>query len=208
MQIHDALCDVGRVLEAQLHIPVLPRHPAHTIQLTGHAQPGTESGRVSPAVFPSGRPLPSTTSAPAWAGLFSSFAGTTSLSDFPRSCIKGLPPQRSPHGPRSTAPPPREPEGRGICRHRGRPRDLPVLAHGDLRACLGSLTGQGPPTTREKRRWRCCLPPMGRTSAPRPSMRFRGSIAPPTRPLSTLRRRPRGRPTHDSGPPWIATPSM
>src|SRR4029453_6895233 len=27
-------------------------------------------------------------------------------------------------------------------------------------------------------------------------------------PLSTLRHHPRGSPTHDLGPPWIATPSM
>ena len=65
--------------------------------------------RVSLAVFPSGRLLPSTTSAPAETGLFGSFAGTTSLSDFPRSCIRGLPPQRSPHGPTSAGLPPREP---------------------------------------------------------------------------------------------------
>src|SRR5208283_102679 len=37
------------------------------------------------------------------------FTGTTGLSDFSRSCIKGLPPQRSPHGPPSSGLPPRYP---------------------------------------------------------------------------------------------------
>jgi hypothetical protein len=41
-----------------------------------------------------------------------------------------------------------------------------------------------------------------------PEPRFRGSIAQPAQPLPTLRRRPREQPTHGSGPPWIANPSM
>ena len=69
---------------------------------------------------------------------------------------------------------------------RGRPRDLPVLAHGACRACLGSPTAQGPPTARASRRQRHRLPPRFTASAPR-TRTFRGSIAPPTRPLSTLR---------------------
>ena len=44
--------------------------------------PALRPGRVSPAVFPSGRPLPSTTSAPGSAGLFGGFTGSTGLSDF------------------------------------------------------------------------------------------------------------------------------
>src|SRR6266545_6974443 len=39
--------------------------------------------------------------------------------------------------------------GRGIINTHGRPRDLPVLAHGARRTCLGSSTAQGPPATRE-----------------------------------------------------------
>jgi hypothetical protein len=55
-------------------------------------------------------------------------------------------------------------------------------------ACVPGISDRaGSASGSRKRRWRCCLPPMGRTSAPRTSMRFRGSIAPPTRPLSTLR---------------------
>jgi hypothetical protein len=56
-------------------------------------------GRVSPAVFPSGRPLSSPTSAPACAGLFGGFAGTTGLSDFSWSFIEGLPPLAFPSRP-------------------------------------------------------------------------------------------------------------
>ena len=59
-------------------------------------------GRVS-----LGRSRPSTASAAASAALFGGFDGTTGPSDFPRSCIEGLPPQRSPRDPnrrRSTTP--------------------------------------------------------------------------------------------------------
>jgi len=112
--------------------------------------PDLRPERGSLAVFPSGRPLPSPTSAPACAGLFGGIAGTTSLSDFSRSSIKGLPPKRSPHGPPSVDLPPREPSRTGHHQQPcGRPRDLPVLAHGARRACLGSPTAQGPPATRE-----------------------------------------------------------
>ena len=61
--------------------------------------PALRPGRVSLAVFPSGRPLPSPTSAPGCPGLFGGFAGTTGLSDFSRSCIKGLPPLAFPSRP-------------------------------------------------------------------------------------------------------------
>src|SRR3954465_11823743 len=96
-------------------------------------------------MFPSGRPLPSTPSAPGGPGLFGGFAGTTDLSDFPCSSIKGLPPQRCPHGPHAPTCHPANRPGRGIVNTHGRPRDLPVLAHGARRTCRGSPTAQGPP---------------------------------------------------------------
>ena len=58
-------------------------------------------GRVLLAMFPSAGRLSSTDSAAATAALFAGFAGTTRPSDFPRSFIPGLPPQRSLGGPPS-----------------------------------------------------------------------------------------------------------
>src|SRR6185312_7368692 len=84
----------------------------------GAPGPALCPGRVVLAVFPLANPLPSTTSATVLTVLFSGFAGTTGLSDFPRSFISGLPPQRSPSGP-----PDHHPDGRSW--------DLPVLAHED-----------------------------------------------------------------------------
>jgi hypothetical protein len=75
--------------------------------------PALSPRRVSLAVFPLGRPLPSTTSAPGSPSLFGGFAGTTSLSDFSRSSIEGLPPKRSPRGPPSAGLPPPEPSRTG-----------------------------------------------------------------------------------------------
>ena len=69
-------------------------------------------------MFPSAGRLSSTDSAAATAALFAGFAGTTRPSDFPRSFIPGLPPQRSLGGPPSD-------------RLDGRAGDLPVLAHED-----------------------------------------------------------------------------
>jgi len=39
--------------------------------------------------------------------------------------------------------------GRGIVDGNGRPQGLPVLEHGDFRACPGSPTARGPPVTRD-----------------------------------------------------------
>src|ERR1039458_6303037 len=47
-------------------------------------------GRVGSSVFPLASPLSSTASAAGRPALFGGFAGTTGLSDFPRSCISGL----------------------------------------------------------------------------------------------------------------------
>ena len=149
--------------------------------------PALRPGRVSLAVFPSGRPLPSTTSAPGRPGLFGSFAGSTGLSDFPWSCIKGLPPQRSPHGPTSArSATPRTIQDGASSTTSGRPRDLPVLAHGARRTCLGSPTAQGPPAARDNATGSVAFRLVEQRRHPE-LLVFRGSIAPPARPLSTLR---------------------
>jgi hypothetical protein len=80
-------------------ILALPRHSAHTIQVTEHAHPGSESGTRFPGRVPLDRPLSSTTSAAPPRALFGSFVGTTGPSDFPRSSITGLRPRPSPHDP-------------------------------------------------------------------------------------------------------------
>jgi hypothetical protein len=66
----------------------------------GTPSPALGPGRVLPAAFPLAGLLSSTTSAAESSALFGGFAGTTRPSDFPRSCIRGLPPRRSPCGPR------------------------------------------------------------------------------------------------------------
>src|SRR5260370_35919414 len=86
--------------------------------------PALRPGRVELAVFPSANLLPSTTSATSSPALFGGFAGTTRLSDFPRSFISGVRPRPSLSGPPADQP-------------AGRARDLPVLAHG------GSVHAQG-----------------------------------------------------------------
>ena len=90
--------------------------------------PALSPARGSLAAFPLAGRLPSTASSPGRPGSFGSLTGTTRPSDFPWSCIKGLPPKRSPHGPPPTGLPPREPKGTGYHHRHGRPRDLPVLS--------------------------------------------------------------------------------
>jgi hypothetical protein len=114
-------------------------------------------------------------------------------SDFPRSFIPGLPPRRSLSGPPSD-------------QLDGRAWDLPVLAHED------SVHAQ-------------VLRPRGAHRAARASaaggvaFRLVGRRRHPEVVISRLHSwpartpvnaslRPRGSPTHDLGPPWIATPSM
>src|SRR5206468_6907143 len=90
-------------------------------------------GRVGSSVFPSASPLSSAASAAL--ALFGGIAGTTGLSDFPCSCIPGVPPRRSLGGP------PRD--------HRGRASMGPPGSRaGGLRACAGSQTARGPPPAR------------------------------------------------------------
>ena len=81
--------------------------------------------------------------------------------------------------------------GRGIDNQHGQPRDLPVLAHG-VSTHAWVLRPRG-----ARQRLAIAPPPVlpsafTTTSAPR-DHGFRGSIAPPTRPLPTLHRRPHER---------------
>ena len=170
--------------------------------------PAPRPGRVSLAVFPSGRPLPSTTSAPGCPGLFGGFAGSTGLSDFPCSSIKGLPPQRSPHGPPSADTPPREPSRTG---HHQRPRATtgsPGSRAWSSSCVPGFSDRAGPTSDSRKRRQRCCLPHIEKASAPWSSLEFSRLNSPARTPPVNASLRPHGTPTHDSGPPQIANPSM
>ena len=97
--------------------------------------PALRPGRVLLAMFPLTGGLSSTDSASARAALFTGFAGTTPPSDFPRSYISGLPPQRSLSGP-----PGDRPDGRAVGSPGSRARGL--------RTCTGSSTARGPPTAR------------------------------------------------------------
>ncbi|HSQ83860.1 MAG TPA: hypothetical protein VLM43_03955 [Desulfobacterales bacterium] len=56
-----------------------------------------------------------------------------------------------------------------------------------LCTCSGSLTTQGPVCSLRYRYNRCCLPPFGQRRHPEVYDIFRGSIAWPAHPLSTLR---------------------
>src|SRR5664280_2874937 len=94
--------------------PVVPAKPLNS---AARAVAEVVEGRGL-AVFPLASPLPSTTSATARAALFSGFAGTTGLSDFPRSCISGVRPWPSLNGP-------------SYHHLDGQAWDLPVLAQGD-----------------------------------------------------------------------------
>ena len=87
-------------------------------------------------------------SAAAVAALFGGFAGTTGPSDFPRSFIPGLPPQRSLSGPTGD-----HPAGQNV--------GSPGSRAWRFRTCHGSPTARGQP-----RHWPCCLPPRRRCRHP------------------------------------------
>ena len=161
--------------------------------------PAPRPGRVSPAAFPSGRPLPSTTSAP---GTRACSAGSQVLRARQTSRVvhHGITASAFPSRPRpATACYPANHPGRGINHHQRATARPPGSRAWSLRACLGSLTPRGPPTARENAagRW-----PSASYEASAPRIREISRLnSPPTRPLPTLRRHPREQPTHDSGPP-------
>ena len=129
------------------------------------------------SAFPPARLLPSTASAAGCPALFGGFAGTTSLSDFLGSFIFGLRLGPSRRGRRH--------------HYRRRPEDLPVpVQRGSARAwglrprrAAAALAIFVPQRVAFRRR----------EERRRPGLRFRGSIASPCVPLSTLRPRPFGR---------------
>jgi hypothetical protein len=154
--------------------------------------PALRPGRVGSSVFPSASPLSSTTSAAG--ALFGGFAGTTGLSDFPWSCISGVRPRPSLSDPSGDRPD-------------GWPWDLPVLAHGDSVHAQVLRPRGARPRLADNAVPGVALPAIPRTSAPR-THPFRGSIARPARTPVNASPTPLRTPTHDSGPPWVATPSV
>ena len=150
-------------------------------------------GRVALVTFPLGSLLSSTTSAADCSALFGGFAGTTRLSDFPRSCISGLRPRPSPSGPPTD-------------HADGRAPDLAVLAHGN------STHAQVLRPRRVRRRLAITPPAMlpsagGHCVGTLNYVDFAAQLPGLRVPLPTLRRRPHGRPTHGSGPSRLARPS-
>ena len=120
-------------------------------------------------------PLPSTPSAERGAPrpLFESFPGNMGLSDFPRSFIAVLLPWDSQRGPQAHLPRPNMgPPGSRVR---------------SFRACLGSLTTQGPATSCDNDAADIAFRFCGQRRHPKVYHIFRGSIALPALPLSTLR---------------------
>lgn len=101
--------------------------------IVSEAFPGERSPR---SLFPLAGPLSSFASAAMASSalaLFGEFAGTTS--DFPRSCISGVPPQRFLSDPLGNP-------------HRRASVGSPGSRAWRFRTCPGSLTARGPPMTR------------------------------------------------------------
>jgi hypothetical protein len=74
-----------------------------------------------------------------------------------------------------------------------------------FRTCPGSPTARGPPATRDNAASSVAF--HLEDSVGTPDLRFRGSIARPARAPVNASPRPHGTSTHDSGPPWVASPS-
>ena len=156
--------------------------------------PARSCARSVPArpAFPSAPSLRSAGSAGARAPLFAGFPATMEGSDFSRPCIIGYGSAPSRCGPGALAglwPGERSPGSRAR----------------SVRTCQGLRPrGIGPALALTRRP--CCLPQRRRRR--HPGLLFRGSMAGLCVPLSTLRDRPRGPFAHDSGPVWLATPSL
>src|SRR6185312_8190641 len=142
--------------------------------------------RVSLAVFPSGRPLPSTASAPGSPGLFGGFVGSTDLSDFPRSFIEGLPPSVPLASRRTSICHPANHPGRGIInRPQATARSPGSRAWSS--SCVPGFFDRAGTTSDSRITPPAMLPSDNHESVGSPNLEFRGSIAPPARFLSTLR---------------------
>jgi len=155
--------------------------------------PALSPGCVALPVFPLARPLSSGASAAGCPALFGAFAGSTGLSDSPRLCISGFG-----RWPSLSVPPLIGWSGsRGVSRFSR--MEVPYVLRffdragsaGDSRIAPSAMLPSAGPTA----------------SAPRICL-FRGSIARPVRTPVNASLRPCGSPTHHSGPPWVATPSV
>ena len=162
--------------------------------------PALRPGRVSLAVFPSGKPLSSTVSATTMAALFDGFSGTTGLSDFPRSFIENhrqrvaLAARQTP-----TCHPTNHP-GRGIIKRPRATVGSPGSRAWSLRACPGSSTAQGSPATRDSATGDVAFRLGEHVGTPNFISISRLNSPARTTPVNASLR-PHGSPTHDSGPP-------
>ena len=161
--------------------------------------PALSPGRVSLAVLPSGRPLPPTSAAST--ALFGGFAGTTSLSDFSRSCIEGIPPKRSPRGPPSAGLPPREPSRTGHHQHLAGDHEISRFSRMELVVRAWDLRPRR--ATSDSRITPLAVLPSAHWESVG-TLNFDGVSRlnnPARTPPVNASLRPHGTPTHDSGPP-------
>ena len=169
---------------------------SHTFQRTWHTLfPALCPGRVLLVRVLLGQPPSLHRLRRGWSpALFGGFVGTMGLSDFPCPCIAGLRSSTFPARPSGPSP-------------RGRTRDLPVLAHGVSTRARRSPTAQGRPAHSPWRTRPCCLPLRTTASAPWLHLFSRLNTPPVCAPVNASPAPSRG-PTHDSGSPWLARPSV
>jgi hypothetical protein len=169
------------------------RHLTHTIQPAWRIMPGTASGMRCAGRVPLGRSPFLHHLRSRFHGLVQQLRGTTGPSDFPRSYIPGLPPQRSLSGP-----PGDQPDGQAA--------GSPGSRAGGLRTCTGSQTARGPPAARASAAGDVAFRLVRRRRHPGAVIsRLNGW---PARTPANASPSPSRAPTHDSGPSRIATPSM
>ena len=176
------------------HIPVPPRHTAHTDQPAWHALPGTESGARRASRVSLGRsPFLHRLRRPAL-GFVRRLRRYYGIVGLPTIAHHGITASAFPARPALPSP---QADDRGTSRF-SRP-EIPRMHRFSDPA--GSADGS------RKRRRRCCLPPCRTTSAPQ-TRRLRGSIARPARTPTDASPPPSRTTTHGSGPSWTANPSM
>ena len=189
------------------HIPVLPRHLAHTIQITGHALlrhcvRGAFHWPCSPRAGPFPPPPPPPEP-----------RACSAASQVLRACLTSR--DRASRDYRLSVPltarqaldlPPREPSRTGHHQHPRATTGSPGSRAWSSSCVPGFFDRAGSTSDSRKRRQQCCLPPIGRASAPRTTGITRLNSPARTPPINASLR-PHGTPTHDSGPPRIATPS-
>ena len=170
--------------------------------------PALRPGRVSLAVFPSGRPLPSTTSAPGPPGLFGGFAVL-------RACLTSR--DRASRDYRHSVPLTAHPApichpanhpGRGITNHQRATTRSPG-SRAWSSSCVPGFSDRAGSTSDSRITPPAVLPSATEKERRHPELVGISRLNSPARtPPVNASLRPHGTPTHDSGPPWIATPSM